>query len=171
MTLAAVLGLTVALLSGCKKNIQNNDAVKQGIMTYLAKRADLLAMDVNVQSVAFHQDEATATVRFQAKNNTSPNAGMSMEYVLERKGAQWVVKGRAGGTGDNPHTGLPQGAPGAGGPGSMGAMPQTLPPGHPSVGNGATPGRAGAGSIGAMPQTLPPGHPSIGAGKKTTDNK
>lgn len=172
MTLAAVLGLTVALLfSGCKKNIQNNDAVKQGIMTYLAKRSDLLAMDVNVQSVAFHQDEATATVRFQAKNNTSPNAGMTMEYVLERKGTQWVVKGRAGGTGDNPHTGLPQGAPGAAGSG-MGAMPQTLPPGHPSVGSGAGGNGAPAGgSIGAMPQTLPPGHPSIGSGKKTTDNK
>jgi hypothetical protein len=164
--LAAVLGLTVALLSGCKKDLQNNDAVKQGIMTYLAKRSDLLAMDVSVQSVAFHEDQATATVRFQAKGTSSPTAGMTMEYALERKGSQWVVKGRAGGTGDNPHTGLPQGAPGApalpgaGGGGSIGAMPQTLPPGHPSVGSGGAP----AGS-------LPAGHPPISSDKKPGESK
>ena len=164
--LATVLGLTVALLSGCKKNIQNNDAVKQGIMTYLAKRSDLLAMDVSVTSVAFHQDEATATVRFQAKGNASPNAGMTMEYVLERKSGQWVVKGRAGGAGDNPHTGMPQGAPGAAGSGA----PQALPPGHPAIGSGSSPGASGAGSIGAMPN-LPSGHPSIDTSKKPPDNK
>ena len=143
---AIVLGLIVALLSGCKKNIDNNDAVKQAISAYLSKRSDLLAMDVNVTSVAYHGDEATANVRFQAKGNSSPNAGMSMEYALERKGNQWVVKGRAGG---EAHSGMPQGsAGGAGGGGSMGAMPNT-------------PGSSG-GSIGAMPQTLPPGHPGVG---------
>jgi len=147
-----------ALLSGCKKNIDNNNAVKQGINTYLSKRSDLLAMDVNVKSVAYRNNEATATVRFQAKNNSSPNAGMTMQYVLERKGNDWVVKGRAGG---DAHTGMPQGAPGApgAGQGSMGAMPNT---GSGSI--GAMPG--GAMSGGAMPgtsgQTLPPGHPAIG---------
>ncbi|MBZ5607078.1 MAG: hypothetical protein LAP38_02380 [Acidobacteriia bacterium] len=152
--LAAVLGLFAALLSGCKKDIQNNDAVKQGIMTYLAKRSDLLAMDVNITDVAFKQDEATATVRFQAKGNSSPSAGMTMQYVLERKGAQWVVKGRAG---NDAHTGMPQGspsAPGGNGSGSIGAMPQTLPPGHPATGSGAAPSG-----------TLPPGHPPIGSDK------
>ena len=148
----------MALLGGCKKNIDNNDAVKQGINAYLAKRPDLLAMDVNVASVAYHGDEATATVRFQAKGNSSPNAGMSMQYVLERKGNQWVVKGRAGG---DAHTGMPQGgndapgAPAAPNGGSLGAMP-SLPNGHPSVG---TP----SGS-------LPPGHPPIGE-KKSSDGK
>jgi hypothetical protein len=157
--LAAVLGLTAALLSGCKKDIQNNEAVRQGVMNYLAKRSDLLAMDVNVQSVAFLQDEATATVRFQAKGNSSPNAGMTMQYALEKKGGQWVVKARAG---SDAHTGMPQGAPGmpggapgAAGSGSIGAMPQTLPPGHPSVGSG-----------GAPSSTLPPGHPAIPTEKK-----
>jgi hypothetical protein len=157
--LAAVLGVAAALLSGCKKDIQNTEAVRQGVMNYLAKRSDLLAMDVKVTSVAYRQDEATATVRFQAKGNNSPNAGMTMEYVLERKGGQWAVKGRAG---SDAHTGAPQGvpgAPGAGGSGSLDAMPQTLPPGHPSVGGGD-----GSGSIGAMPRTLPPGHPSTGNG-------
>jgi hypothetical protein len=86
---------------------------------------------------------------------------MSMQYVLERKGNEWVVKGRAGG---DVHTGMPQGvpgqqapgatgAPGSTGPGSIGAMPQILPPGHPSTG-GAAPSGA-----------LPPGHPPIDSGK------
>jgi len=116
-------------------------------MNYLAKRSDLLAMDVNVTSVAFRQDEATATVHFQAKGNNTPGAGMNMQYVLERKGNQWEVKGRAGS--GAPHAGMPQGAPGApgDGTGSIGAMPNT-----------------GTGSIGAMPQTLPPGHPSVPSG-------
>ena len=156
---AFALGLTVALLGGCKKNIDNNDAVKQGINAYLSKRGDLLAMDINVTSVAYRGDEATATVRFQAKGNSSPTAGMSMEYVLERKGNQWVVKGRAGG---DAHTGMPQGAPGGspGGPpqdsgGSLGAMPN-LPNGHPSVG--------------APSGALPPGHPPVGE-KKSTEGK
>ena len=92
----AALGLSIALLSGCKKDIKNDDAVRQGIMNYLSKRPDLLAMDVNVASVDYRQDEATATVRFQAKGNTSPGAGMTMQYVLERKGNEWMVKGRAG---------------------------------------------------------------------------
>jgi hypothetical protein len=154
---ATVLGLSVALLlSGCKKNIQNNDAVKQGIMNYLSKRSDLLAMDVNVTNVTYDKDQATATVRFQAKGNSSPSAGMSMEYVLERKGNEWVVKGRAGG---DAHTGMPQGVhegapgapgtPGTNGSGSIGAMPNILPPNHP--GASGTP----SGS------TLPPGHPPI----------
>ena len=152
--LAIALGLIIAaLLTGCKKNIDNNDAVKQGVNTYLAKRSDLLAMDVSVTSVAYRDNEATATVRFQAKNNSSPNAGMTMQYVLERKGNEWVVKGRAGG---DAHTGMPQGAPGApgAGQGSMGAMPNT---GSGSI--GAMPGGAMPGASG---QTLPPGHPAIG---------
>lgn len=159
ITLPAIaLGLIAALLGGCKKNIDNNDAVKQGINTYLAKRADLLAMDINVTSVDYHGDEATATVRFQAKGNSSPSAGMSMQYVMERKGNQWVVKGRAGG---DAHTGMPQGAPGAApapgaSGGSIGAMP-SLPNGHPSAG--------------APSGALPPGHPPIDAGKKPGDGK
>jgi len=125
-------------------------------MSYLSKRSDLLAMDVTVASVAFHQDEATAQVHFQAKGNPSPAAGMTMQYVLERKGGQWVVKGRTGanaahGAGEAPS------APGNG-PGPLDGMPHTglpgsagasgLPPGHPSVGGS---------------QALPPGHPAIGS--------
>ena len=162
-TAVAAIALSVPWLSGCSHNIDNKEAVRQGVVNYLSKRSDFLAMDVSVTSVAFRQDEATAQVHFQAKGNNTPAAGMNMEYVLERKGSQWVVKGRAGGAG-SAHTGMPQNGPSGSlgampntGGGSIGAMPntgtgqpQTLPPGHPSVPDGAPP--AGA---------LPPGHPSV----------
>lgn len=154
----AALGLCIALLGGCKKNIQNDDAVRQGIMNYLAKRPDLLSMDVNVTSVAYRQDEATATVKFQAKGNTSPGASMTMQYVLERQGNQWNVKGRAGAD-SHGAKGLP---PDGSGAGSIGAMPNTtMPSGHPSVG---APGSAPAGA-------LPPGHPPVSSDKKPGSSK
>jgi hypothetical protein len=159
--IAAALGLSIALLGGCKRDIQNNDAIRQGVVTYLSKRQDLLAMDVSVASVTYKENEATATVHFQAKGNNAPGSGMDMQYVLDRKGNQWVVRGRAG---DSPHgsqgMGMPQGPAGAGGPGgagSIGAMPDTLPPGHPTTGSGASPSGG----------QLPPGHPTINPGKKT----
>ncbi len=122
------------LLIGCRKDIQNTAAVRQGILDYLAKRPDLVAMDVSVSSVAFRKDEADATVFFRAKDGP-PNNGMEVNYVLERKGNQWVVKGRAGsgGTG-NPHGGAPNGMPMGENP--HGASPPgapSLPPGHPPV--------------------------------------
>jgi hypothetical protein len=152
-TLIAAAAMSIVLLAGCKKDIQNQDAVKQGVMLYLSKRSDLLAMDVSVNSVAFNQDEATAQVHFQAKGNSSPAAGMTMQYVLERKGAQWVVKGRTGANaahGDSPASsqvtpGQLDGMPRLGPPGSAGSS-ETLPPGHPTV----------SGS-----QALPPGHPAV----------
>ncbi len=141
--LCVALGLSILMLGGCKRDIQNNDAVKQGVMTYLAKRSDLLSMDVNVVSVSYHQDEATATVRFQAKGSNAAGAGLTMQYVLERKGNQWTVKRKAGeGHG---MAGMPQEGSG----GSIGAMPETMPPGHPTVGSGG----------------LPAGHPPIGSDK------
>jgi hypothetical protein len=146
---AATLG--IVLLCGCKKDIQNQDAVRQGVMSYLAKRSDLLAMDVSVASVSFRQDEATAQVHFQAKGNSSAAAGMNMQYVLERKDGQWVVKGRTGtnsahGTaGANPGPGV-NSVPRQGTlPGALDGMP-ALPPGHPGAGGS---------------QALPPGHPSV----------
>lgn len=151
-------GVCIALLAGCKKDIQNEEAVRQGVMSYLSKRSDLLAMDVSVSSVSFHDDEATAQVHFQAKGNNSAAAGMTMQYVLERKNNQWVVKGRTGanaahgasgpGTNGTPGQGT---APGALDgmpriPGSNGAGSTSLPAGHPAIGGS---------------QGLPPGHPAV----------
>ncbi len=157
-TLIAAAAVSLALLAGCKKDIQNQDAVRQGVMSYLSKRSDLLAMDVSVSSVAFKEDEATAQVHFQAKGNDSPAAGMTMQYVLERKGGQWVVKGRTGANSSHGASGPGVNAvPGQGNlPGSMDGMPRipapggagstSLPPGHPTVGDS---------------QAMPPGHPAV----------
>jgi hypothetical protein len=148
---AAALG--IVLLCGCNKNIQNQDAVRQGVMTYLAKRSDLLAMDVSVASVSFRHDEATAQVHFQAKGNSSPAAGMTMQYLLERKDGQWVVKGRAGTNAAHGASGpAVNSVPGQGAlPGSLDGMP-ALPPGHPVAGGS---------------QALPPGHPSVSSDSTT----
>jgi len=132
--------MVIALFSlvGCKKNTDNNQAVKQGVMKYLGKRNDLAAMDVTVPSVQFSGNQAEAKVHFQAKNNSSPAASMDIVYVLERKGEEWEVKGRAGaGAGGAPHGAMPP----AGGAAPDGPK---LPPGHPSVAPGA-----------AAPQTMP----------------
>lgn len=130
----AAIGLSITVLSGCKHDVQNAESVRKGVLAYLSKRSDLLSMDVNVTNVAYHQDEATATVHFQAKGSNTPGSGMDMRYVLERKGNDWVVKGRASGDAHGAQ-GLgasPVAPPGSEG-GSIGAMPQTLPPGHPAV--------------------------------------
>jgi hypothetical protein len=157
-TLIAAAAVSFVLLAGCKKDMQNQDAVRQGVMSYLSKRSDLLAMDVSVSSVAFREDEATAQVHFQAKGNDSPAAGMTMQYVLERKGGQWVVKGRTGASASHGASGPGVNAvPGQGNlPGSLDGMPRvpapggagsnSLPPGHPTVGGS---------------QALPPGHPAV----------
>ena len=131
----AAFGLSITILSGCKRDIQSTDAVRQGVLTYLAKRSDLLSMDVSVTNVAYRQDEETATVHFQAKGSNTPGSGMDMRYVLERKGNEWVVKGRAGGDAHGASAPQGMGSPHTA-PDSIGAMPQTLPPGHPPVSPG-----------------------------------
>ena len=119
------------MLSGCKRNIQSDEAIRQGVLTYFAKRSDLLQMDVTVTNVVYRDNQATATVHLQAKGDKAQGSGMDMRYLLERQGNQWVVKGRAGSDAHGAQgMGAPQGAPGGG---SIGAMPQTLPPGHPAV--------------------------------------
>jgi hypothetical protein len=132
-TLIAAAAVSLVLLAGCKKDIQNQEAVRQGVMSYLSKRGDLLAMDVSVSSVAFRQDEATAEVHFQAKENPSPAAGMTMQYVLERKDGQWVVKGRTGASAAHGASGPGvNSVPGQGNlPGSLDGMPRIPAPAHP----------------------------------------
>ena len=144
LTLASVaLGLSITVLSGCKKDIQSTEAVRQGVLAYLSKRSDLLSMDVSIANVTYRQDEATATVHLQAKGSNSPGSGMDIRYLLERKGNEWVVKGRA--SGDNhganaqPNTQPSMPSP-HGTPDSIGAMPQTLPPGHPAIPSDKNPG-------------------------------
>ena len=115
------------LLAGCAKNIQNADAVKQGVMDYLKERAsttglNMSAMDANVTSVSFEKDVARAAVSFVVKGTSG--GGMNMDYVLDRKGDKWVVRGR-------------QVSPASqhGSEALPGGVPEGLPPGHPPAEN------------------------------------
>ena len=129
------------LLAACHKDIQTTDAVQRGIMKYLATKSGLSAnaMDVSVTSVSFRENEADATVHFQAKGSGDASGGISMKYVLERKGNEWVVKGRPGmGGGANPHgdAANPHGDMGGMGANPHGGTMPALPPGHPAIPSG-----------------------------------
>ena len=135
----AILGVAAMLAGGCNKsrNIQNPEAIRKGVMEYLAKRSsvNLETMQVEVASVNFRENEADAVVSFKPKGSNDPASGMKMSYTLERKGDQWVVKGRSGKGGGSPH------GEGAGMPGGMGAMGGgEMPPAHPPIPQGDSTG-------------------------------
>jgi hypothetical protein len=126
--LAVFVAVFVVVLASCSKNIQNPDAVKEGVIDYLKQRAptmglDMSAMDVNVGSISFEKDIARANVSFVPKGMPPGSGGMTMDYVLERKGDKWAVKGRQVSPG-NAH-------------GDQ-ALPGDLPPGHPPTGQAPT---------------------------------
>jgi hypothetical protein len=129
-TYAAVAAALLAC--GCARDINSKDAVRQGVIDYLNKRReqtglDMKLMNVDVSNVTFQKNEATATVSFQPKSGGAQ--GMSMNYVLERNGNQWVVKGRKE-SGVNPHGA--QGMPGQAMP-PAGMPSGAMPPNHPSI--------------------------------------
>ncbi len=121
--------LAAVFLVGCNRSIQNESAVRQGVIDSLSTKSDLnlTQMQVDVTAVSFRQDEADATVSFRPKGSAPGGSGMQMRYTLERKGNRWVVKGRGQGHGA-----------GQMGGGQMGGGGQ-LPPGHPSLGAGTPP--------------------------------
>lgn len=140
--LLTVACVAVLLMGACTQNIQNEEAVRQGVISHLAgvSGLDLTSMDVEIASVVFRGDEADAVVSFQIKGSTEPGSGMQMTYTLERQGSRWVVKGRADSGGA------------AQGGGAMGSEPAegSLPAGHPPMGE-------------AAPESgMPPGHPPTG---------
>jgi hypothetical protein len=127
--------LVCLALAGCHRDIQNEDAVKRGVLDYLATRQGLnvASMDVSIASTVFRENVVDATVIFAPKGSTGGQP-MTIHYLLEKKGDRWVVKPRAGG-GQNPHGGMgasPHGA-GMGMPQGGSGSPGALPPGHPTV--------------------------------------
>jgi hypothetical protein len=129
------LAVALLALAGCKRgaNLDTKEAVRQGVVDYLATRSNLnmTSMNVEVTAVSFKQNEAEATVTFAPKG--SKGQPISLNYTLERKGDHWVVKPRAAGqsphggmpSGDNPHGAMP---PGAAATPEGGAMPPSHPP-------------------------------------------
>ena len=169
---SSALLLTLVLLvvgtAACNRATENKDAVREGVMEHLNKNSglDLKSMDVTVGDVTFQGNEATASVSFKPKS--SPEAGMSMNYKLERRGAKWVVQPKAT-SGAGHSTGMPDAPPpdpGAHAPGSTpppAAAGEALPPGHPPVAPDAGGKKGGPAAAG----DLPPGHPPVSAPPKT----
>jgi hypothetical protein len=127
---------TLVLAACARKNIENKEAVRQAVVEYLSARQtqtglDMSTMDVNVTAMTFERDTARATVEFRVKNG---DAGMQINYSLERKGDKWVVQPRAENSQGHGVV-LP---PGGSGDPSKGAG--ELPPGHPSIPAAPPPG-------------------------------
>ena len=120
--LLLTIGLALAT-AGCKKSVQNQEAVKQAIMEHLGKRNDgmVSAMDVDVKAVSFRTDGADATVSFKAKGTDTP--GLEMSYQLELKDGKWTVKPKPAMGGE--HGGASNPAHGVG--------PSAMPPNHPPM--------------------------------------
>jgi hypothetical protein len=145
--------IAVLLSAGCaNRAVQNEAAVRQGVIDYISQRSDLnlTTMQIDVTSVSFRQNEADATVSFRPKGGAA-DSGMQMRYTLERKGSRWVVKGRGRngqgqtphgmGQGQNPH-GMGQMPPGAAAPPAGEAQPGSkLPAGHPPIGRPSETGK------------------------------
>jgi hypothetical protein len=137
--LAALVG--IALLAGCKRGVENEQAVRQAVIDYLAGRSfNVSSMQIDVTSVTFRQNEADAAVSFRPKGSKGA-PGMTMNYKLEMKGNRWVVKGKAE-TGGMPHGSAPGAMPHGAMPGDAGAAMGQMPAGHPAIGEQKTPGTA-----------------------------
>ncbi len=140
--------LLILSLAGCHRGVENNDAVRQGVLAYLAtKGMTAAAMDITVTSVKFNGDKADATVTFAAKGTGAGQ--MAIQYHLEQKDNKWTVVGRQDanqhGAGQLPGGAAPQGAP---------------MPGMDSPHGGGAMAAPGAGGKMPAPEDLPP------AGKK-----
>jgi len=145
-------------LGACAKNIQNEAAVKAGVLDYLQERSaetglNMAAMDVSVKSLSFEKDTARANVSFHPKGMPE-GAGMARAYVLDRRGDKWIVnKAQSGAITMQTPDGQTQALPNGEAPGGA------LPPGHAPVdgsGGALPPGHPPAGAGGGA---LPPGHP------------
>jgi outer membrane murein-binding lipoprotein Lpp len=134
IVLSVMLVGTLLLAACARKNIENQEAIRQAVIEYLNSRQaqtglDMSTMDVNVTAMAFERDTARATVEFRVKGG---DAGMQLNYTLDRKGDKWVVQARQD-TGQG--HGVVQPPPGETGSPAQGQ----LPPGHPSIPPAATP--------------------------------
>ena len=148
MRVSVVLLLALSL-AACNSASKNNDAVRQGVIDYLAQRGlNVQGMDVSIAKLETNGNQADATVSIVPKGGDKAQ-GMSMKYHLEQRDNKWTVVGKQD-AGNSPHGGgampgggMPPATPGAENPHGGGAMPPA----------GAAPG--GAGKM-PSPEDLPP---------------
>jgi hypothetical protein len=135
----SVVTILLTLGAACSQDVNNKDAVRAAVLEHLNSRKqqtglNLDGMNVEIGSVSFEKDQATANVFFKPK---AGGEGMQIPYVLDLKGGKWVVRRSVeGGAGGHGAGAAP--APGAGmtippAPPSGGKLPE----GHPSVPSGA----------------------------------
>jgi hypothetical protein len=133
--ISAIL-LLILSLAACNSAKKSNDAVRQGIIDYLAQKGlNIQGMDVTITNLELSGSQADATVSMTPKG-VSGAQGMSMKYHLEEKGGKWTVVGRQD-TGASPH--------GAG----------AMPPATTANPHGGAAPPAGAGKM-PSPEDLPP---------------
>ncbi|HKW35664.1 MAG TPA: hypothetical protein VJN92_21835 [Candidatus Acidoferrum sp.] len=142
------LGLAVVLvgLGACKKQTNDNDAIRVGILQHLTSigTLNMSAMDMDMRSVSVRGNQAHAEVEFRVKTGGAPvGAGMQVAYDLEKRGSVWVVlKTQPLGGMQHPATSQNSGAnqPVHSMPNfnellnpSSAAAQRALPPGHPPL--------------------------------------
>jgi hypothetical protein len=117
----------LAIAAGCKKQANDQDAIRASIEKHLSGRADLnlSAMDREVKQISVNGDHATAQVEFRLKQS---NASMQVEYALERQGGVWAVTNSQPGGGQSPHPGMVPPTPTSPDLGG-----NSMPQGHPPV--------------------------------------
>ena len=94
--ITVALGLAIALFSlcACKKQTNDSDAIRAGILQHLTSigTLNMSAMDMDVRSVAVTGSQAHAEVEFRVKTAGAPASdGMQVDYDLEKRGDAWVV--------------------------------------------------------------------------------
>lgn len=148
--LALALGITVAIFGAvaCKKQANDNDAIRAGILQHLTAigTLNMSAMDMDIRSVSVNGNQAHAEVEFRPKTGGGSGGGMQVAYNLEKRDGAWVVlkSQPLGGMiqhpdpSQNPHQnpdgksgGLPNFNEILNPPGTT--APGALPPGHPPV--------------------------------------
>lgn len=145
MRIAAV-AVFIACLTACKSGNQNSDAVRQGVIDYLAKVGmNVKGMDITLSNVKYNGNQADVSVAFAVKG--SGQVAMTKGYHLELQGNQWTVMGSQGG-GDHGKGGMP----GADNPHGGAPTPGGAENPH---GGGAVPAAQGGGKM-PSPEDLPP---------------
>ena len=93
--IALALGFFAALLAagGCKKQQNDNDAIRAGIMQHLTGvgTLNMSAMVMDIQKVSINGNQAHAEVEFRPKNGAPQGPGMQVAYNLEKRDGAWVV--------------------------------------------------------------------------------
>ena len=92
---AVALVIAVAIFGelACKKQANDRDAIRAGILQHLTaiSTLNMSAMDMDIRSVSVNGNQAHAEVEFRPKTGGGPGGGMQVAYDLEKRDGAWVV--------------------------------------------------------------------------------